>query len=380
VSGAAAGETSIFHSISTQDPAWFYAIQPTVKVTVSATGQQGTNPHAELIAQMVEWRSGPQWVSYKAHTDRWDRALLAFGETVSDTSLTAMTAAEAQAFADRGWTRWVEVAAALTALEQAAQTPEPEHQNPPPANRAPTVSSALADATIVNASGTHSASLSGVFTDADGDSLTITAGSSNSAVATVSVFADHSRLAVTASSSGTATITVTADDGAGGTVSDAFTVTVKTAPVVASSPAVELNVGSARTVSLSGVFSDADGDPLTVTARSGNAAAAVVSVAAAGSALTIEGASAGEATITVVARDPDGNEAHAFFDVRVVLARAPEPASTPTSTPTATGRSTTTSTRRRPATTTRASSASSRCCRCERPTWPGCPPAGRGQR
>ena len=50
------------------------------------------------------------------------------------------------------------------------------------------------------------------------------------------------------------------------------------------------------------------------------------------SALTIIGASAGEATITLITRDPDGNEASAAFDVRVVLALAPEPESTPTST------------------------------------------------
>ena len=34
-----------------------------------------------------------------------------------------MTAAEAQAFADRGWTPWVEVAAALTQIEGGTQTP-----------------------------------------------------------------------------------------------------------------------------------------------------------------------------------------------------------------------------------------------------------------
>ncbi|MCY4430184.1 MAG: fibronectin type III domain-containing protein, partial [Rhodospirillales bacterium] len=82
VSGAAAGETSVLHAVSTLDPAFAHAIHPTVKITVSATGQQGTNPHAALIAQMYEWRNDPKWRSYKAHTDRWDRALKAFGETV----------------------------------------------------------------------------------------------------------------------------------------------------------------------------------------------------------------------------------------------------------------------------------------------------------
>ncbi len=97
------------------------ALEAALAVQTQPLGQPQTNPHAALIAQMIEWRNDPQWVSYKSHTDRWDRALLAFGETVADTSLTAMTAAEAQAFADRGWTRWVEVAKALKQIEGGTQ-------------------------------------------------------------------------------------------------------------------------------------------------------------------------------------------------------------------------------------------------------------------
>ncbi len=80
---------------------------------------QGQAQHAELIAQMYEWRNDPEWVKHKEHTDRWDRALLAFGETVSDATLTPMTASEAQGYADRGsaWSRWVEVTAALREIE-----------------------------------------------------------------------------------------------------------------------------------------------------------------------------------------------------------------------------------------------------------------------
>ncbi len=75
------------------------------------------NTYAELIAKMYEWRYDTRWVSYKSHTNRWDRALLAFGESVSDSSLEPMTAADAQVFADRGWSRWVEVAEALWEIE-----------------------------------------------------------------------------------------------------------------------------------------------------------------------------------------------------------------------------------------------------------------------
>ncbi len=75
------------------------------------------NTYAELIAKMYEWRYDTRYVSYKSHTNRWDRALLAFGESVSDSSLEPMTAADAQVFADRGWSRWVEVARALWEIE-----------------------------------------------------------------------------------------------------------------------------------------------------------------------------------------------------------------------------------------------------------------------
>ena len=78
--------------------------------------------YAGLISRMYEWRNDRQWAgdpnwNSKPHTDRWDRALLAFGEEVADTTLTAMPASEAQGYADRGWTRWVEVATALREIE-----------------------------------------------------------------------------------------------------------------------------------------------------------------------------------------------------------------------------------------------------------------------
>ena len=289
-----------------------------------ATVESGTPPEQEettsgdyagLIARMKEWRNDPQWVSEKAHTDRWDRALLAFGETVADSTLTPMTAAEAQGFADRGsaWSRWVEVAAALREIESAGQ----QQQEQP--NRAPTVSATIADVTIVNQSGTRTVSLSGVFSDADSDALTVTAASSDGAVATVSVAADGSSLTVSAQARGTATITVTADDGNGGTVEDAFTVTVKAAPVVASALAdvSGLEVGATQEVSLSGVFSDADGDALTITAASSDETKATVSVASDGSKLTLTGVAEGTATITVAAEDSDGNRVSGTFEATV---------------------------------------------------------------
>ena len=191
-----------------------------------------------------------------------------------------------------------------------------------PPNNPPTVAGALPDATIVSESGTHQESLSGVFADADQDSLTVTAASSDDDVATVSVAADYTTVTVTALGRGTATITVTAADGKGDQVEDSFTVTVKSAPAVASaiSDVSELAIGDTHQVTLSGVFSDADGDSLTVTANSSNDAVATVLVAADHSGLTVTAKAAGTATITVTAQDSDGNRVNDAFEVTVVKA------------------------------------------------------------
>ena len=307
----------------------------TATITVTARDSDGNTvsdtfdapvakKYTALIAQMYEWRNDPKWSSFKEHTDRWDRALLAFGETVADQTLEPMTAAEAQGYADQGsaWSRWVEVAIALREIEAAGPPGTP--------NQAPTVSSAIANATIVNESGTQQVSLTGVFSDADNDALTITAVSSDDTKATVSVASDGSSLTVTAKSRGTATITVTADDGNGGTVDDSFTVTVKAAPVVASaiSDASGMEVGATQEVSLAGVFSDADGDALTITTASSDETKATVTVASDYSKLTLAGVSEGTATITVTARDSDGNTVSDSFDAPVV--KAPQPNRAPT--------------------------------------------------
>ncbi len=191
-----------------------------------------------------------------------------------------------------------------------------------PPNEAPTVESAIDDATIVNESGTSEVSLSGVFTDADEDDLTVTAASSDETVATVSVSDDHSTLTVSALARGTATVTVTADDGNGGTVEDTFTVTVKAAPVVASaiSDATIVNESGTHEASLSGVFSDADGDALTITASSSNEGVATVAVAADFATLTVSAKARGTTTITVTAADGDGGSVEDTFTVTVKAA------------------------------------------------------------
>ena len=152
---------AITHRVTSQDPNYHNIAVSTVRMEVSDTtapeqqggGETEDNKYADLIAKVKQWRDDPCCAHNKEHTDRWDRVLKTFGETVADSTLTIMTASEAQGYANRGWNRWVEVAQALRELE----------------NQAPTVASAIADATIVNESGTLEVSLAGVFNDADSD-------------------------------------------------------------------------------------------------------------------------------------------------------------------------------------------------------------------
>ena len=172
--------------------------------------------------------------------------------------------------------------------------------------------------------------LSGVFADADGDALAYSASTTNEDISYG--FVQSSELLVVALGRGTATITVTADDGNGGTVSDAFTVTVKEAPTVASPIADigSLEAGASRQVSLSGVFADADGDALTFSASSADSAVATATVG--NGSLTVTAKQAGTATITVTARDTDGNQVSDTFTVTVIVRPEPQaeaPASEP---------------------------------------------------
>ncbi len=319
----------------------------TVAVTDNDEAPQAT-PYAALIAKMYGWRNdNPQWSSNKAHTDRWDRALLAFGETVADPSLTPMTAAEAQAFADRGWTPWVEVAAALREIENGGGSTTPElviaagagvteggsatftlTANPAPA-------AALTVAVTVSQSGDYAAS------GATGSrTVTVpTGGTESFTVATVDDSTDEADGSLTAalaagtgytvsSSQGTATVAVSDNDdpapaipevsisaGAGVTEGSGATFTLTANPA----PAAALTV--AVTVSQSGDYaaSGATGSR-TVTVPTGGTATFTVATAddsadepdgsvtaalAAGTGYTVS-SSQGTATVAVADNDEPG--------------------------------------------------------------------------
>jgi len=187
-------------------------------------------------------------------------------------------------------------------------------------NTAPVVASAITDITEDEGFSTNTVDLSSVFTDADGDDLTISATSSSEVIATVSIMG--TTLTYTEVGVGSTTITVTADDGNGGTVTDEFTITinavaVNTAPVVANAitDITEEEGFSSNTVDLSSVFTDADGDDLTISATSSSEVIATVSIA--GSTLTYTEVSVGSTTITVTADDGNGGTIADDFTITI---------------------------------------------------------------
>ena len=140
------------------------------------------------------------------------------------------------------------------------------------------------------------------FSDANGDTLTYTASSSDTTVATVNV--SNSDIILTKVAAGTATITITATDPGGLNVSQSFSVTItaNSPPTAIAIPTQTAPVGgSAITVNLDNYFSDVDEQPLIYTASSSNTGIATVSVSSAN--LSITGKDNGTATITVTADD-----------------------------------------------------------------------------
>ena len=176
--------------------------QPTADVTITATsGDSG----AASVSPASHTFTSSTWITPVTFT--------VSGVTDSDTNDETVAVSHSATSEDPKYSSVV-VSAVTVSVSDTTQEQQKEQ-----ANRPPTVASAIADATIVQESGTQTVSLSGVFADADNDALTVMAASLNVSVAMVSVAADYSSLMLTARSRGTATITVTAADGVGGTVS-----------------------------------------------------------------------------------------------------------------------------------------------------------------
>ena len=173
-------------------------------------------------------------------------------------------------------------------------------------------------AQVMTAGQTVTVDVSPFFSDPDGGALTYTAASSDAGVVSVSL--TGSNLTVTAVAAGTATVTVTATDPDGLTATQSAGVTVEAAnnnapAAVGAIPPQTMTAGQTVTVDVSSFFSDPDGDDLTYTAESSDAA--VVAVSVEGSSVTVTAVAAGTATVTVTAADPDGLTAAQSTEVTV---------------------------------------------------------------
>jgi uncharacterized protein YjdB len=214
--------------------------------------------------------------------------------SVSGSSLTATAVAAG--------TATVTVTAAdpdgLTATQSAAVTVEAANQAPEAVETIPSQSLTEGDEVTVD--------VSPFFSDPDGDELTYAAESSDAAVVAASI--EGSSLTVTAVAVGTATVTVTAADPEGLTATQSAAVSVGQAnqapEALGAIPAQTLTEGDAVTLDVSSFFSDPEGEELTYTAESSDAA--VVAASVEGSSLTVTAVAVGTATVTVTAADPEG--------------------------------------------------------------------------
>ena len=180
------------------------------------------------------------------------------------------------------------------------------------ANKGPSVSP-VAAMTIKKKDGTVTKSLTSIFSDPDGDTLSYSVESSDTSVATVGLrftrvtvgditFFVTDKIGITPKAPGKAKITITATDPHGRWARVAFSVTVTNTAPTGSISRVNLTVaGGAQTVDLSSSFSDPDRDKLSFTASSSHTMYATVSVS--GSTLTITPVARGASDISVTAND-----------------------------------------------------------------------------
>jgi len=191
----------------------------------------------------------------------------------------------------------------ITASDGSLSVENQFHVNVNNVNDAPVVAVSIPDISLDEHFGVTSIDLSGVFTDKDGDELTLTAQNSNPSAASIGI--TGTSLTITEAGLGSTTVTIGASDGSLG-VSEQFIITINNvndSPVIDNPPADQQyneRFGS-TSVSLAALFSDPDGDDLTLSVS--NSMPGVVSLVLTGTTLTINEVGLGTSVITVTADD-----------------------------------------------------------------------------
>lgn len=303
--GVAAGSANI--TITARDPGGLTATQ-TMAVTVEAVNSAPTvtgmlddqtlNVGDSLTHDVAEFFTDPDEDDLAFAAASSDTAVAT--ASVSGSTLTVMAVAEGSATVTVTATDPGDLSAEF---DFAVTVEQP--------NRAPEVAGSI-DAQTLNVGDTVRLVVSMYFTDPDGDELTYEAVSADTGVAEALAMGDTVQIA--AMMVGSATVAVTATDPEGQFATQDISVTVQPpanrAPEAADSiPAHDLIVDSAVVLDMSAYFSDPDGDELSYSAATSDAAIATASVD--GAMVTTTGVSAGEegvqmVTLMVTASDPGG--------------------------------------------------------------------------
>ena len=271
---------------------------------------------ARAIPPLEVFMGDSATVNVLAHFHEPDRQSLSYGGSSSDTGVAAVSWMGSVATV-LGRAKGIALVA-VTATDPGGLAATQDFRVTVP-NRAPAAVDSI-PAQIVEVGDTATLEAAGRFSDPDGDSLVLTASSSDTTKVRVSV--SVGTVAVAAIRKGAATVRVTATDSEGLSATLDFAVTAPNRPPVARDtiPVATIPVGESATVDLTGYFNDPDDDTLAYTAAASDSS--LVSASVSGAAVTVVAIAKGAAAVTVTATDPEGLAATQEFTV-LVPNRAP---------------------------------------------------------
>ena len=204
--------------------------------------------------------------------------------------------------------------------------------NQPPEINQAAVDAALPENNEIVLSDNIELTLTDLFNDPDGDELTFDVESSNASIVLTALASDNVTLFLYADSVGTATVTITADDGAGGETSLEITITVveetstgNQAPVL-DQTAFESALPADNTMqqrnyhefNATGIFTDPDGDEMTIQVVSSNTTVLRVSGGSGSTSRYLIARSIGSSDLSVTATDTEGNATTGMATISVV--------------------------------------------------------------
>ena len=280
----------------------------TIRVTNVAPPDKMSAPTLEVLLTdvRVSWTavSHAYLTGYEVHWVNTSDASDTDSETVeassTSTTLTSLTGGDTynikvQALSSEGNSEWSDTANIT-------------------ANSAPTLVGTMPAQVVAVGGGTATINAQNYFNDPDGQELNISASSSDTTVATVTE--ESGTLTITGKALGTATITVTGTDPFDSVATQTITVSVKNPPTaVGTIPNISGAVNQAgKTFALSPYFSEPAGQTLTYSASVSDTYYVSVYVNSSNE-LEVTPQSAGNATVTVTATNPDGLSATQSFSV-----------------------------------------------------------------